>query len=113
MIELRKKDFNLRIIYLGKVYLAGSEYYSLLDTSDRPVLHIHSHLHLKDLVIEHLLLIVDNFNVPLDIVTKVLLEVIEILLVLVNQVGISTLPLQKMLVHAVLVRQDVSVKLIR
>ena len=86
MIETRKKDFNLRIIYLGKTYLAGSEYYSLLDTSDRPVLHIHSHFHLIDLVIKQtrLLLIVDNLNVPLDVVSKVLLEVIEILLVLMN-----------------------------
>ena len=76
--------------------------------SNSSLLHVDAHLHLKHFVvkIEGLLLVIDDFDMPLDVVSHVLLKVAEILRVLMDQVSICALPLTPLLADACLMVRD-------
>lgn len=76
---------------------------------------VYAHFDLKQFVKElrRIVLLLDEFDVPLDVVAHVLFEVCKVLSVLVNQVSIGALNLVPLLLDAFLVVHDALVLLIR
>ena len=80
----------------GKKCKGGSD---IFDASRK---HFNAHLRLKVLMPELPLRVVDNLDVPLDIVGKMALKIAEVLRILIDQVSVTVFPLKGSL-HTTLV----------